>query len=452
MVVSTTFHDFEYDKLIPHHGPGSTAEGLKGNKKYSFKYSWPKRLERFFGIECLFNSEESYHVSGIEVDRIEESDELPVRVVSVPKTQKTPRIIAMEPVAMQMAQQALKDYMVESLERGKITGGHVNFRDQTINQNLALDSSYSQAYATIDLSAASDRVHNELVKTLFEVHPELSDAIQRTRSTHAKLPDDSLIKLNKFASMGSALCFPVESLYFFVLCIMGRLKHNNLPLTYKNVINLSREIYVYGDDIIVPADEVEAIYFILEEFGNKVGLTKSFHVGKFRESCGMDAYDGVSVTPVYMRNTIPDHRAEASALISSVATANQLRERGCIRASAFIKKKVEEVLGPLPRIAPTSPCLGWLGNIRHQEEGVKCRYSMRYQRNEVLAYVTTPSYQRDVVNGYSALAKCLLQQELRLVHKGPPDPYTPVVNDVKHLTRSPRHGAVTLKRRWATLY
>jgi hypothetical protein len=100
-------------------------------------------------------------------------DETPVKVCFVPKTASKPRVIAIEPVAMQYMQQAIADWIRPLIEsKGRFTAGHVNFRDQTVNSNFARSSSIDGKYATLDMSDASDRVTCKQVSmTFFQLVP-----------------------------------------------------------------------------------------------------------------------------------------------------------------------------------------------------------------------------------------------------------------------------------------
>lgn len=450
--------DIDVDTLIPHHGPGSTAEGITGNMKYVPKYTWPKRLNKYFPPELnVYNSDESYHYSNVEVETLELSDELPVKVITVPKTLKTPRLIAMEPIAMQYCQQSIKDYMVTQLEKNELTSGHVNFIDQSINQRLALENSLSRKMATIDLSAASDRVHKELVYLMLQANPKLRDLVFCTRSTTANV-DGKILNLQKFASMGSALCFPIEAMFFYTCIVIALIKHRDLPISLESIKIVSRDAYVYGDDIIVPVNEVETVYATLSEFGNVVGLTKSFYKGYFRESCGMDAYKGVDVTPIYMRNPIPNSLRDASQIISCVATVNQLYKKKYNRTAIFLKEKIEEKTGSLPVISHTSEGLGW--HFPCSNSLTISRYNAALQRDEIQTLVPKMRTKKDRIWGYSALTKCLINMELReksnktkhsfsTQWEKDTNRFNQISNfDRDHLSKTPRRGALTLKRRW----
>lgn len=118
-----------YDELKPRHGPGTTQEKILGNSKYRLK-TWHTRLdEEFpfteFGCASVRNlGEDDCPLERVKF--VEPADEQPVRVVFVPKTLKTPRVIAIEPVCMQYMQQALSQFLVSRVERGYYTAGRVN--------------------------------------------------------------------------------------------------------------------------------------------------------------------------------------------------------------------------------------------------------------------------------------------------------------------------------------
>lgn len=102
----------------PKHGPGSTQDKLLGNRKWSFP-TWTRRLEKVFPYAYYCT-----HTWSPTLDYkhtlLPEELEPPVKVVFVPKTQTTPRVIAMEPTHMQYVQQAVMTKLVPLLERSSI--------------------------------------------------------------------------------------------------------------------------------------------------------------------------------------------------------------------------------------------------------------------------------------------------------------------------------------------
>lgn len=431
----------ELAKCIPKHGPGATAERLHGNAKYSWS-SWHDRLEPYFPLidngyplGCPSDSEELQMVSIVP-----EALELPVRVVSVPKTLKSPRIIAIEPCCQQYVQQGIRDALYRAIDGNWLTAGHVNFRDQSINQRLAMKSSKTGRLATIDLSDASDRVPHDLAMEMFQSNPDLRDAIEACRSTHAQLPDGQVIgPLMKFASMGSALCFPVEAMYFYTVCVVALLEIHNLPVTPQTCYKVSRGVHIYGDDIIVPTMYAVSVLDYLQKYNCKVNTNKTFCSGSFRESCGEDCYDGESVTPTYIRKQIPENRQQADRLISWTAAANSFYLKGYWRTASLMFKTIERILGPLPYVSENSSALGRISYLGYKSAE---RWNCDLQRFEIKAWVPSPVDRTDQLNGYGALMKCFITLAVR------DEIPEPLVVTKQHLSRSALHGAVSLKRRW----
>jgi hypothetical protein len=460
-IISSVFPvSIDEEDLIPHHGPGSTMEKLIGNRKYDYrKFSWYSQLDSSFSVGLNLAPSEEWESKGFTPD--DKGGQPSVRVIHVPKTQKAPRIIAMEPVSMQFLQQGLKDYMVDRIERSRFTRGHVNFTYQSINRNLALRNSTSQSLATVDLSEASDRVHNEIVKRLFSVNPSLSKFIQATRSPVAQL-GDSAVYLAKFASMGSALCFPVESLLFFTIAVMtGLEKVPPTTVSTKDIINSCRNVYVYGDDILIPSTQVESFSNLCNRFGLKVNRTKTFSRCKFRESCGMDAYNGCEITPIYMRVPLPKRHARIphNDIVSLVATTNQFLAKEMRRTASILTKLVEQQIGELPNVGPRCEGLGWV-DYTETSKRAKFRYNRNLQRREVQTLVPSISFKHDKIDGVPALLKCLLRLQKGFLedqkNDRPKDKVeslylSALATDKKHLSRTPVRGALTLKRRWVSL-
>lgn len=457
--------EVDYQLLVPKHGPGATVEGFKGNRKYLHSV-WHDRLQPYFPVDCMLLPNAACDIPD-HVTFLREEEELPVKVTLVPKTLKAPRVIAIEPTAMQYAQQAISSYLVDKIEGHWITGGHINFKDQTINQRLAVAGSKTGRLATLDLSSASDRVPLIGVERMLKVNPDLLEGLKASRSTHANLPNGVTIPLRKFASMGSATCFPIEAMYFFTVVLSAMVKRSGRPLTLRLLKELSREVYVYGDDIIIPVDAVEVVLLALADSNCKVGLKKSFWTGKFRESCGVEAYDGEVVTPTYIRRMRPESKRDASEIISWIATSNQFYKRGYWQTAAYMMNHVESIVGKLPLVLEDSPGLGW---VNYQGGYNVHRYNTRLDRFEVRTLVSSPVYVNDRLEGLPALMKFLLSATKRNGSEPLANSVTVATGDElcgsnyrttedllaarknDHLHRSARHQAVSTKLRWTTPY
>jgi len=417
--------DFIPSNILPKHGPGATADKISGNGKYIWR-RWHDRLEHYFPLVdngyplgIPLESEELEIVTIIPQD-----DEQPVRVITVPKTLKSPRVIAVEPVCMQYVQQGIRDYLYDKLETYWLTGGRINFRDQSINQQLALASSSDGQLATIDLSEASDRVPLDLAIRMLDGNLDLRDSVLACRSTKAQLPDGRIISpLRKFASMGSALCFPIEAMYFYTVCVLALLDANDLSYTQRNIFLVSRDVYVYGDDIIVPSTNADVVLDYLQEYHCKVNSAKTFYRGNFRESCGLDAFNGYEVTPTYIRHVCPENKRQYNSLISWCATANLFYKKGYWRTCTLMFNKLEKILGSLPYVSETASVLGRYSFLGYESAE---RWNRDLQRLEVRGWSPKPVYRSDELDGWSALMKCFMKMQSR--------------ERIKYLDTSPFHG------------
>jgi hypothetical protein len=359
IIWSQVFPELDPNDLICRHGPGVTAERHTSNGRYDIRqwydrweYCFPADLHAFpnYGF-AIGEYEDGAGTSLEKLEYLSVSGEPPVRVVFVPKTMVGPRVIAIEPSSMQFVQQGLMDYIVKRVETHRLTNRSIRFRDQSVNQRLAHDASKCKSLATLDLKDASDRVHMLLVRRIFEGSGIL-DYLEAARSLHATLPDGRNVILNKFASMGSAICFPVEAMVFYTLIQAAMHLQDGVRPSSSSIRRFSRRIDIYGDDIIIPVDYTDAVVQYLESYALKVNVDKSFRDGFFRESCGADYYNGYAVKPVYSRQIPHDAAREwqAEHVLAWTSTANQFYELGMWHLTQAIRDMLERVLrSPIPR-------------------------------------------------------------------------------------------------------
>jgi hypothetical protein len=423
-----------YGELIPKHGPGATADKLRGNGKYRLN-TWTDRLEEYFpAADYLFPNARYVHEDAVTY--LEPGSEQPVRVISVPKTQKTPRIIAVEPTAMQYAQQAVMQSLIQGVS-GSYLKMFIGIEDQTHNQRLAQLGSRTGTLATLDLSEASDRVSNQLVRALLSSNPLLQGAVEACRSRRADVPGHGVIRLAKFASMGSALTFPIEAMVFLTLCFLGIERELNTRFTKKShIMRYLDRVRVYGDDIIVPVDSVHSVAHVLSLFGAKVNMAKSFWIGRFRESCGKEYYEGHDVTAVKVRRVFPRGRKHAQEVISMVSLANQMFQAGHWETTKWLDSQLEEMLKHYPVVEESSPALGRTSFLGYETQ----RECEHLHRPLVKGYVVSARLPSDVLDGPGAMLKVFLRQG-----------NLPVA-DKNHLRRAGRPRRVDIKPRWVTPY
>lgn len=423
------------EDVVPKHGPGAVADKLIGNEKYSL-CTWTDRLQQVFSSEnFLFPNARYVHEESVTY--LEPGAEQPVKVISVPKTQKTPRIIAVEPSYVQYAQQAILEPLILLLESNPILKHFLGFSDQSPNQRLAKEGSEKHHIATLDLSEASDRVSNQLVRTMLRDHPHLLRAIDATRSRRADVPGNGIIRLSKYASMGSALCFPFEAMVFLTLIFLGIENELNTRFVKKAQLRaFFNRVRVYGDDLIIPIDSVESVIHSLEHFGARVGDAKSFWTGRFRESCGKEYYEGHDVSIVKFRRMPPKSLSDGPACISLVSFRNQLYKAGCWDTVRYLDSTIRKVIKYFPIVEETSPVLGRTSFLGYKPE----KMCAQLHRPLVKGFVVRSVIPKNSLSDYGALLKFFLKRGRQ-----------PSV-DRRHLERSGRPRAVDIKPRWATPY
>lgn len=202
------------------------------------------------------------------------------KISYVPKTTKTHRSIAVEPLLNSYVQKGIDVSMRLFLKRIGI-----DLSDQTPNSTFAREGSRAGAvdpFSTIDLSSASDSIATEVVRELLP--PDWFDLLNSIRSKYYM--DLGLItKFEKFCSMGNGFCFPLETLIFAAAChAVGAGKPG-------------KDFLVYGDDIVVRQSKFEDLVNLLGYLGFTTNIEKTFYDGPFRESCGSDWFDGKDVRP-----------------------------------------------------------------------------------------------------------------------------------------------------------
>lgn len=423
--------EVESYNLNPHHGPGGTADKLRGNAKFS-QFEWTERMEKIFPF--------SHYVLprvGVQTDwpvnHLSPEQERPVKVELVPKTAKSPRIIAMEPTAMQYMQQGLEEKFVFFMEQDPLCGPLIGFTDQTPNQRYACQGSIHGDLATLDLSEASDRVLNSAVLEILRPWPSLLEAVQACRSTEALLPNGKKLPLLKFASMGSALCFPMEEIVFLSIILLGM--NHGKPLNRREVFDLHGRLRIYGDDIIVPVDRVENVVEALQTYGLKVNTSKSFWNGKFRESCGGDFYNGEWITPVRMKAFFPHSRRDGASIVSTMELCNRLYEHGYWKASRFVLDVLQSI-GFGHKVVPYGTVAVAPVSFQEPTHNYVFDKDLHHWKIRVdVVHVKTPS---SYLDGLPALNKCF-----RGDYSSP--------ENRKHLSHAGRPLSVRTKRGWVAV-
>jgi hypothetical protein len=346
------------------HGPGAVADQRRYLNKFRFP-TWPAKLDAVFPMD-----EFAFANSSFWVDMLQSNDgymglsphEPPSRLIAVPKTMKGPRLICSEPTSHQWCQQALKDFLVSRVQKS-ILRHCLSFDSQVKSGRAALQASLTDSHATIDLSSASDRLSCWLVERAFRRTPSLLRAFHAARTRWIVNNIDKHLprfhKLRKFAAQGSAVTFPVQSIIYSSIAIGVLAFCRGLPINISSLNRLAREVRIFGDDIIVPKDVGIQVTECLTYLGFKVNPDKTFLKGNFKESCGVDAFQGHDVTPAYVMR-IP-FRDRPESLISSIEVCRNFFFKEFKHVSNLIESTVRKAAPflELPSVPKDSGILGW---------------------------------------------------------------------------------------------
>jgi len=392
---------------LPRHGPGVVANLRKGQSKYSFPM-WSHKLDAIFPHDLYARTDFGVGQDH-EATQLWGRGESPSRLIAVPKTQKGPRLIAAEPVEHQWVQQLIWNQLENRLSQTFLRSS-IHFRSQTVSREWAMKGSKTGLLATIDLSAASDRLSCWAVERFFRANLTLLERLHasRTRWIANRVTNHSwaYLKLKKFAPMGSAATFPLQTICYAIVGVSAILLSRGLRVTNQNLRMASAEICVFGDDIIVPKDACEYVVQLLSYLGLKVNSDKTHMEGNFRESCGMDAFRGYDVTPAYFQS--PAATADVGSLASHVEVSNNFFMKGMWRTADGLLSSLSNFRHLLPVVDAKSTQLGVKSFCGAELRHLKRRYNHDLQQDEVRVVKPTTKQAAIFTPGSYLLAQYLL--------------------------------------------
>lgn len=362
-IIAILLPPLKVDHLLPSFGPGKVAErgvrdvygkldnlSLHARMAYAFNRSRPGRsLDEGFANLRVANTQSV-------------SERSASRYKDVRKDATKSRSICMEPNVFMYFQQEVMRWMVQHMDSGPI-GQFVTLRDQRRSREAAVHGSKYLCTDTIDLSSASDSVSVDLVKRVFP--KDWLFYLLATRSSTVELPGDiGMVKVLKFAPMGSAVCFPVQCILFTAICVYAGLLHEaglseagSRTFSQGDVRDYIKHRYfasrsdktpfslwkfeppvVYGDDIACDSRHTVHVTSILQRLGFQVNITKSFTGAQsFRESCGVFAFEGEDITPTLFRLPLMKRgRLDAKQFASLIGAINQFRAGGYHSVATFL--------------------------------------------------------------------------------------------------------------------
>jgi hypothetical protein len=435
-----------FQELDCRHGPGAVMEGYKPNQKWSALYS------RLFDLDDRLISVGYDVVSFLHCDHEFQSDyhdssrSESARLVTVPKSSTALRTITVEPMLNQFVQQGLNAFLRNEIEHCPVMSLCLTLPSQVPNQNLALEGSLTGEWVTIDLSSASDRLSTKLVEIALANRPRYLSAILGCRTPSVDLGESTLF-LRKYAGMGNATTFPIQS-YVFALIALASMIPLHSRVTIEKLKRLAGNVHVFGDDIVIRRKHFSGFADWIESCGLKINRKKTFSKGDFRESCGVDAFRGQKVTPVYLRHDPDKTSTDAEAFVGVLSTSNQLWLQCMYSTSAALDKLLDKRVR-LPLVSQKSAGLGY---HTRQDVCTYQRWSSTLHRFEVRTLSPTSVRVKDRLDGVPALMKYFHNSSSTRSDSTHRMDYLDVLypkeRDAFHLQSSVRRFNLNLRKRW----
>lgn len=388
----------DWSNIQPSHGPGAVSDSKKGLDKWKNLDGRTSRLcDKFYPLAEYFSPTPDLF------DYKSASYSNPYcKLAIVPKDRRGPRVICTQPVGLMWIQQGQWKSMKRTIETARILrtsqamtnlgiGCSIKFDKQQQNGSLALESSRTREFATIDLSDASDLISWGLVR--FLLNKRNRQFLAASRATHVKIHDD-LVKLHMFAPMGSAVCFPVETLVFWCIATAATLVRSGVIYeelrgrAEKILSSYPSEVFVFGDDILVRREACKDVCERFLDVGFKPNQRKTFSEGFYRESCGVDAFYGHELKIVRLQSLTLTSMSDAYA---SIELANRARGMGMIQLAEYLECQVESFLG----FGLAAGCAGgafwtrnWPSNVWGQHQALlwNLRHNRKIRYNYLLDY------------------------------------------------------------------
>lgn len=409
------FDDVDPDSLIGNHGPGAVADLKRGMDKYVFP-TWSQQLERVFprDVHASANVRVNDYDGWLHGDHQGALRTLPARLTPVNKTQEKPRLIASEPTANQFMQGAVRKYLRRQIDSSLLSMS-IDLRDQRLSGRLALQASQDSSIATVDLSSASDRLTCWTVERVFRKAPKLLEMLASSRSYYIVDPKTrEFAQLRKYAHQGNATVMPVQCIVYTLLATAAviwsspRMRINKASAFRTSVKEALQLVRVYGDDIILPTHALPALSSLLELCQLKVNGGKSHYSGRFAESCGIDAFDGTDVTPVYIASV--EDVVSPGNVQSAVDVSNACYKEGLFNLGNWVESSIpfkfsqdltaSRLLGPSLNLYTYSPGL----NARRR------RWNTTLHRWEYRTLVVRSKVEKTKAEGWTPLFQYFVER------------------------------------------
>jgi len=384
--------DIDWTSINPQHGPGSVYPSRTAMRKGQWMFYYHPIARIYPYAEYFFLPKEGFEHENIA--KLQDRCTIQAKLVCVPKDARGPRLICVHPAEAVWIQQGQRKLLESVIERRIPT---ICFTDQSINQRAAHRSSLTKENVTLDLSEASDRISTHLVEYLFGEYAY--EFMASTRAQEVILPGGRVHRLRKFAPMGNCLTFPVQTLVFWSL-IMAAMQHHRIK----------GECCVFGDDCIFPTEAYDPVQQIFGCVGLKINVNKTFSKGLFRESCGLDSYRGVLVSPLRLKEVDTSYLG----LIALCDLAKRLRLSGYEATAAHLYDEVRKYSTVSVHSTNDPYCSGLIEYKTYSNIGeCLCQRTVRFNDNthqyEIRSHKVVPTVMEGTIDDASHLLESVVR-------------------------------------------
>lgn len=320
------------------------------------------------------------------------------RLFAVPKGITKPRWITIEDTSQNFVQKGVRsalDVITSTTDTPVIIG----VDDQTASQSLALRSSYSEVYATIDFSNASDSI-----KVNYLNEWNLRPYIVRARSPYVSF-DNEVVYSETYGGMGNAVTFAV--LRWFIAALVAAACEDS---------GVATSGIVFGDDAIVPCSAVNQFLLLAEQAGLVVNDQKSFWNGDFREACGMHAIMGNDITPLRIpRGFSFPKRPNSSEFSSWISFVNHCQDFST-DLGRFVMRQCPQVVKDNTVFASEGEGVLHSNGV-HLNRQLQYRYNRKFHRGEyqVLSEIARQSTICDEIRYWMVLRELAQTKRTKLM-------------------------------------
>jgi hypothetical protein len=216
-----------------------------------------------------------------------------VVIKAVNKNFSTARIIGQECADRAYCAQALNVALRRSAETS-IYGKCFHFDDQSPNATACAKASIDGLIASLDQTSASDTITWGMIASWFP--NDVVNYMRAVRPKYVVYDGNTRARMEMAFSSGHALTATVQTIVFFAI----DLAVTELVASFLGKeVDPESEIIVYNDDQLVPSYAAEAIRDAHKSFGLITNMEKSYWNGRYREACGEEMLDGISVSHTY---------------------------------------------------------------------------------------------------------------------------------------------------------